>query len=149
MNEPLQPDLPGFEPYPDMPHNIMPDFNQLLTKKVEAIKGGFDPHQLMVKKKLIDAGESQDLTPKREWPEKDIKTLEDFCNKMGIVEYNCGKMSPIAALAMLKQQLGVVEGPLEERVPLGYQKLGSKFNSNYSYTQMVKEKTEQKGLLHG
>jgi hypothetical protein len=68
---------------------------------------------------------------------------------MGIVEYNCGKMSPIAALAMLKQQLGVVEGPLEERVPLGYQKLGSKFNSNYSYTQMVKEKTEQKGLLHG
>lgn len=138
-----------FDEYPDMQTSILPNFNQILTKKVETIKGGFDPHAVMVKKKQIETGEVMDETPKKEWPEKDIKALEDFCKQYGIVGYNCGKMHPIAALSFLKQQLGVVDGPLEERVPVGYQKFGSKFGSAYSYTQMVKDKTEAKSLLHG
>lgn len=51
------------------------------------------------------------------WPEKDIKALEDFCKKHGIVGYNCGRMNPIAALALLKQKLGIVDSSLQERTP--------------------------------
>jgi hypothetical protein len=139
--------LPGFESWPEMQHSVLPDYNLFLSKKTEQIKNGFDPHKLMVQKKQINSGEIASDTPKKEWPEKDIKTLEDFCTKNGIVGYNCGKMHPIAALAFLKQYLGIVDGSLEERVPVSYQKIGYKLNSDY--TQSTKEKTQQKSVLHG
>jgi len=102
-----------FSEYPEMPDN----FGQMISQKsLTVIKDGtFDPHQLMLKKKLTDSGESVDLTPKRSWPDQDIKALETFCLKYGIVGFNCGRMSPVAALAMLKQKLGVIE-PTENRV---------------------------------
>lgn len=133
---------PGFEEYPDMQTGVIPDFNQLLTNKVQTLKGGFDPHQMMVQKKQIQSGEvvADTLVPKQTWPEKDVKVLESFCAKHGIMGFNCGRMSPIAAMVMLKQQMGIVDGPLEERMPFGYEKLG-KFNPNYSYTTMVRKKT--------
>lgn len=53
----------------------------------------------------------------RIWPDKDMKALEDFCKKYGIVGYNCGLMNPLAALALLKQKLGVVDVSLQERTP--------------------------------
>lgn len=93
----------------------LPGFEQFFAQKTQVKDSSFDPHLLMVKKKLTDAGVTVDNTPKREWPEKDIQALEDFCLKYGIVGFNCGKMSPIAALAMLKQKLGVIE-PTENRV---------------------------------
>jgi len=94
----------------------VPSFESLASNRVQVIKdGAFDPHQLMVKKKLTDAGDAVDMTPKQTWPDQEIKALEDFCLKYGIVGFNCGRMSPVAALAMLKQKLGVIE-PTENRV---------------------------------
>jgi len=152
-NQLNQLNLPGFEEYPDMSTSVMPDFNQLLVNKVQTIKSGFDPHQIMIQKKQVQSGE--DNIPNQTWPDKDIKILEDFCAKHGIFGFNCGKMSPIAAMAMLKQKIGIGDGPLEERVPVGYEKLG-RFNSSYPYTAMVKEKTlltdnntDKKSLING
>lgn len=129
-----QPNLPGFEPYPEMKHSLLPDFNQVAAAKLGS--GGFDPHKLMVQRKQLETGEVLDVTPVQKWPEKDIKALEEFCAKYGILGFNCGRMSPVAALAMLKNQLGIVDGPLEERVPTGYQ----------PYSPV---KPYQKTLLHG
>ncbi len=100
-----------FSEYP-----TMPSMEQVIARRSPTVikDGAFDPHQLMLKKKLTDSGESVDLTPKQSWPDRDIKTLEDFCLKYGIVGYNCGRMSSVAALAMLKQKLGVIE-PTENR----------------------------------
>ena len=155
INRSNQANLPGFEEYPDMQHSLIPDFNQVITKRLGYAVSGFDPHAIMVKKKEIDGGVVEDTTPKQTWPEKDVKTLEDFCAKHGILGFNCGRMSPIAAMAMLKQKIGIVDGPLEERMPFGYEKLG-KFNPNYPYTAMVKKKTllsdnnaEKKTLING
>lgn len=113
MNEQLSLE---FDEYPTAK---IPDFNQMMSQKVETIKaGGFDPHKLMVQKKLNDSGEYVDTTPKQNWPEKDIKTLEDFCSKYGIMGFNCGRMSPIAALGLLKQKLGLIDSPsITERIP--------------------------------
>jgi len=133
-----QPNLPGFEEYPDMKHNLLPDFGQIIQKNVD--KGTFDPHSLMVKKKEINSGEIADNISVKKWPEKDIKSLEDFCKKHGIVGFDCGLMSPVAALAMIKQRLGVVDGSLEERVPYGYKKMN--INSNTT-------NTNEKVLLNG
>ena len=146
------PPLPGFEEYPDLPHSKMPDFGQFLQKGLEKDKavnpGTFDPHALMVKKKEVEKGEVEDTTPKQVWPAADVKALEDFCKKMGILGFSAGKMSPIAALALLKQQFGIVDGPYEHRVPAGYEKIGvkpTKFNPSYPYSDMMKKK----GVLHG
>jgi hypothetical protein len=129
FNQSNQATLPGFEEYADMQHSLMPDFNQLLTKKVEAVKGGFDPHALMVKKKEIDSGEVEDTTPKQTWPEKDVKALEDFCAKHGILGFNCGKMSPIAALSMIKRKLGIDEPSI--------------------YNQYTETLNQKKTIMHG
>lgn len=132
-----------------------PDFNQLLAgrlstgpKPVEVKPTtGLDPYKIMVNKKLADAGHPIDTLNIVKWPEKESQALEDFCKKMGIVGFNCGKMSPASALAMLKNMLGIVDGPLESRVPAGYESLGSKnlFNSNYPYQSAIQKKT----LLNG
>ena len=72
----------GFEEYTDLKTSIIPDFNQIITKKVETIKGKFDPYKLMVKKKEVDSGEVKDDTPKQTWPEKDIKFWKIFVRNM-------------------------------------------------------------------
>ena len=152
FNQSENPVLPGFEEYPDLSVSKMPDFGQFLQQGLEKDRsvnpGTFDPHALMVKKKGLEKGEVEDITPKQVWPEKDVKALEDFCAKNGIMGFNCGKMSPIAAIAILKQKLGIVDGPLETRVPAGYEMIGvnpTKFNSSYPYSEMLK----QKNVLHG
>ena len=67
------------------------------------------------------------------WPSEDIKTLEDFCKKHGVVGFNCGHMSPIAALAFLKKKMGISDPTLTERTPyVGYLQTGN-----------------QKSVLHG
>jgi hypothetical protein len=98
-------------------------------------KGKFDPYQMMVKKKEVNTGTIVDDTPSQSWPEEDIKKLEEFCKKMGIVGFNAGNMSPLAALAFLKQKLGVVEEPPKTE---GY-------GPNYPYTDAMKKKM----ILHG
>ena len=81
------------------------------------------------------------------WPEADVKVLEDFCKKYGVLGFDCGKMSPIAALAMLKNMLGIVDGPLENRIPSGYEKMGVK--SNYSPNDPYQSVFQKKDILHG
>jgi hypothetical protein len=136
--------------------NDVPDFTQLLMKRISDKKseetktvgaGGFDPYKMMVNKKVSDEGAPIDTSNTIKWPEEDVKALEDFCLKYGIVGYNCGRMSPVAALSMLKSQFGIVDKPLEERVPAGYEKLGvkSKYNANYPYSRVI----NKKNLLNG
>jgi len=110
--------------------------------------GTVDPYKLMLNKKR--AAEAGDIDPGTivRWPEEAVKQLEDYCAKMGILGFNCGKMHPLAALAMLKKQVGdYSDTPLEERVPEGYEKRGthSGYGPNYPYTEAMKKKQ----ILHG
>ena len=41
--------------------------------------------------------------------EVEIKKLEEFCIQHGIIGFNCGNMSPMAALQILKRKIGVVD----------------------------------------
>lgn len=134
----------------------VPDFTQVLAQRIAlrqsgttptAAPNGFDPYKALVDKKKADNGEPVDTSNIQQWPEKDVKALEDFCSKHGVFGYSCGKMSPTAALAMLKGRMGIVDGPLESRVPPGYEKMGnqSKYNASFPYEQVVSKKT----LLNG
>lgn len=135
----------------------IPDINTVLSARIAARKaeanpttpaaGTVDPYQLMLQKK-------QGITPDPKlesvvkWPEADVKKLQDYCTKIGIVGFNCGRMPPLVALAMLKKQYGdYSDTPLEERVPEGYEKLGIKstFGPNYPYERAIQEKR----ILHG
>ena len=78
-----------------------------------------------------------------EWPAKDVKALSDFCKKNNVSGFDCGRMSPIAALALLKRKLGWADSSLSERVPFDGKK--SINNPYYTYQDMVQKKT----LLHG
>lgn len=135
----------------------VPDFTQLLMHRISSRgkettsepKTNFDPYKMMVNKKKSENGEPVDVSDVIKWPEKDLKALNDFCKKYNILGFNCGKMSPIAALSMLKSQLGIVDAPLEERIPLGYEKRGTptaKYNSSFPYEQSINSK---KTLLKG
>ena len=129
-----------FEEYPDITTSAVPDFTQILKNRmvtgVQPNLPGFDPHAMMVKKNKIEKGEiAPDPLPEVKWPEKDIKMLEDFCQKCGIIGFSCGRMGPIAALAFLKNKMGLDNRPLSERIPFGYEKTGTKniYSSNYPY----------------
>jgi len=52
-------------------------------------------------------GEDTTLPPVQEFPQSEIDELESFCKSHGILGFNCGRMSPKAALQMLKSKLGV------------------------------------------
>ena len=93
-----------------------------------------DPYEMMVRRKQENEGEV--TRPVQTWPEADVKKLEDFCAKMGILGVGCGNMNPLAVLAMLKQKLGVVDTPTQSEGCHG---------PNYPYEQMVKNRI----LLHG
>jgi len=138
--------------------NRMPDIASVLAKRIADKKasetgttpaaGTFDPYQSMLKKKEGEIA-PVDPTSIQKWPEEDLKKLQDYCQKMGVVGFNCGRMHPIAALAMLKRQFGedFSDVPLEQRVPEGYEKMGTKssYGPNYPYSQAV----QKKQILHG
>jgi hypothetical protein len=128
----------------------LPDMNAMLAQRIAAKQGTaatpapgtFDPYQAMLDRKNGKTPEPV-IPEAQKWPEADVKKLQDYCTKMGIVGFNCGRMHPIAALAMLMKQFGedYTNVPLEERVPQGYQKLGTK--TTYS------EAMQKKQILHG
>jgi hypothetical protein len=141
-----------FEEYPDMTTSVIPDFTQILKQRVatavQPSLPGFDPHAMMVKKNQIEKGEiAPDPVPEVKWPEKDIKALEEFCKKYGIMGFNCGRMSPTAAMAMLRNMMGIDERPLEDRVPYGYQKSGTPnlHSANFPY----QHPTDKRVVLNG
>ena len=140
----------------------MPDLQSVLAQRIMAKNGETsadilpppgtaDPYQLMLKRKKMES-EEVDITkdtPVQKWPEADVNRLRDYCTKMGIVGFSSGRMSPIAALAMLKKQFGedFSDVPLEQRVPEGHEKLGtlSGYGPNYPYSQAI----QKKQILHG
>jgi hypothetical protein len=133
----------------------IPDFASALANRIaqkespETAKptGNFDPHKMMVHKKQEETAPI-DPTTIQKWPEESVKKLQDYCQKMGILGFNSGRMHPIAALAMLKSKFGedFSDVPLEERCPAGHQKLGETgYGPNYPYSQAVHKKT----ILHG
>ena len=142
-----------FEEYSDLPSSsVIPDFTQMLKQRVvPAVQPnlpGFDPHTIMVKKNKIEKGEiSPDSIPQVKWPDGDIKVLEDFCSKYGIIGFSCGRMNPIAALAFLKNKMGIDERQLEDRVPYGYQRRGtpSIHSANFPY----QHQTDKRTVLNG
>ena len=130
-------------------NRYVPDFEQVLLQRLNASKnnvkntdtGVVDPYQIMLKKKQTPT--ENNIPIRNPWPEKDVSQLQSYCEKMGIVGFNSGKMHPIAALAMLKSQFGddFTGIPLEERVPSGYEKLGTPS----SHTTP----TNKKQIIHG
>ncbi len=128
--------------------------HRLASKQAEASgntlppAGTVDPYQLMLAKKRGETApiKEEDIV---KWPEESINKLQDYCKKMGIVGFSCGRMHPLAALAMLKKEYGedYTDVPLENRVPEGYEKRGtpSAHNPNYPYTEALR----QKQILHG
>lgn len=144
-----------FAPYPDI-SNL---FAQRMAEKI-AIKnaeggsappppGTVDPYQLMIKKKQEETAVEADPNTIVKWPSDDVKKLEDYCAKLGIVGFSCGRMHPVAALAMLKDKYGedYTDVSLNERVPVGYEKRGtpSGYGPNYPYSEAIKRKQ----ILHG
>lgn len=123
-----------------------PDFSQILVQRLtkqSELKpvNGFDPYKVMLNKKN---GEEAPLNVSK-WPEKDLKALQDFCKENGVVGFNTGRMPPVVALAMLKDQMGLKNVPL---VPTGYQKMGSNatYNPHYPYESAI---NNNKTVLHG
>jgi hypothetical protein len=95
-----------FEPYPNLEYNLTPTLEQRDRRPV-------------ITDALVDRPKmNENVTI--QWREKDIKALEDFCKLHGIEGFRCGYMSPVAALAMLKNKLGIVDNSSEER-PIGYE----------------------------
>ena len=138
----------------------IPDFSSALMQRITAKKGEVgdgtlppagtvDPYKLMLKRKNEAEGGEIDTSNVTQWPEKDVKTLQDYCLKMGIVGFSSGKLPPLVALAQLKKQLGddYTDVPLENRIPAGYEKMGtiSPYTSNFPYSEMMKKKQ----ILHG
>jgi len=133
-----------------------PDFNQLIMGRLQSGKpveskpapNDFDPHKLMVKKHKTETGESlPDIPDAPQWPVEDVKALEDYCQKMGIVGFST-RQNPKLALAKLKQQVGDMSDiPLESRVPAGYEKRGTinPHNCNFPYSKDI----PKKNLLNG
>lgn len=67
----------------------------------------FDPYKLLLKRK-----QQQDdplLIPKVQYNESDVKELEEFCTKHGILGINFKNMNPKAILNMLKSKMGVID----------------------------------------
>lgn len=133
----------------------LPGFESMLQQRI-AQKSGInsplppagtvDPYKLMMQRK---SGEMApiDTSVTQQWPEEDVKALTDFCQKNGIVGMST-RQNPKLALMQLKRQIGdYSEVPLEERVPEGYERLGTpnKYNANYPYSQAVVKKQ----IIHG
>ena len=144
-----------FAPYPDVSEFMATRLAQRIAAKTGQTStntplppGTFDPYASLIKKKNQET--NGDIAPNtvQKFPAADIKRLQDYCTKMGIAGFN-SNLPPIAALGLLKKQLGddYTDVPLEERCPIGYEKVGisSGYGPNYPYSQaMVK-----KQILHG
>jgi hypothetical protein len=58
---------------------------------------------------LLKNKTSKNLPPEIQYNEDDIKELEKFCESHGIINFNCGNMSPKAAIKILKSRMGIVD----------------------------------------
>ncbi len=143
------------EEYPQLP-----DIGQVLQQRIAAranpgalpSPGTVDPYEVMLqRKKQAESGIVAPITePVQQWPEEDVKALEDYCKRMGIMGF-ATKMNPKIALMQLKQKMGDYSGvPLEDRIPEGYEKIGTKntYSPDYPYSSAIKP-AEKKQVIHG
>ena len=73
---------------------------------------GFDPYEVMVRrKKRQDDPQALQEPAMQQHHTQDIVALEEFCQQHGILGFNCGTMSPRAALQFLKSKMGIREEP--------------------------------------
>ena len=130
----------------------LPGFDNLLQQRIAQKNaplpppGTADPYNLMLQRKK---GEIKEIDPAtiQKWPEEDVKELEDYCRRNGIVGF-ASRMNPKLALMQLKRQVGDYSGvALEDRVPEGYEKVGTpnKYGPGYPYSAAVAKKQ----ILHG
>lgn len=129
----------------------IPDFASALAARAAANggqtapPGTFDPYKAMIKKKReMDSGDFEP-GPITRWPEEDVQALKDYCMKMGIYGFNT-KLHPRLVLAQLKKQFGddFTGVPMEERVPEGYEKMGTRYSEKMPYSEAMRRQ-----LLHG
>lgn len=141
----------------------LPDIEQILQQRLAAKgmvdgslppPGTLDPYQVLLARKQAalrgDPVKQPELQPVQKWPEEDVKALEDYCKRMGVIGF-ATRMNPKIALMQLKQQMGDYSGvPLEERCPIGYEKIGTKntYDPNYPYGSAAKA-VNKKQVLHG
>lgn len=90
-------------------------------------ENSFDPYQMMMDRRNQNV---EQLPSIQSYPQEDIDKLQEFCAKHGILGFNCGRMSPSAALMFLKQKMGIVDvpQPSESRGP------------NYPFTQPIRKR---------
>lgn len=114
----------------DENYNSIPNFESLLSQRIQSNmhipnNGNFNPYELMKKR----YNGEQPLPQIQQWPEEDIKALEDYCKQRGLIGFNCGRLSPKIALRMLKSKMGDFDNAsIENRIPIGYQKIGGGSN---------------------
>ena len=135
----------------------LPDFSSVLAQRIATktnsisdnpAPGTVDPYKLMLHRK--NQSEAGDINPCEivRWPEEDTQVLKDYCMKMGIYGFNT-RLHPRLVLAQLKKQLGddYTGVPLDQRVPKGYEKMGTKssYSENYPYSEAMR----QKQIIHG
>ena len=133
----------------------IPGFENLLQQRVQKTTfadgplpphGTIDPYTLMIQRKR---GETSPIDPStiQKWPEENVKELEDYCKQNGIVGVS-SRMNPKLALMQLKKQVGDYSGvALDDRIPEGYEKIGTpnKYGPNYPYSSAVSKKQ----IIHG
>ena len=131
----------------EMLNSKIPDIGMFMAQRIAArrncetnVHSTIDPYQLMLKKRSqMNNPQMLDI---QMWPEEQVQELQDYCQRMGIVGIN-SKLNPAALLAMLKSKIGddYSNVPLEERVPVGYEKLGTKSNTTIT--------SNKRQILHG
>lgn len=67
----------------------------------------FDPYKLLLKRKQQQ--DDPTYIPNIEHNPEDVKELEEFCKKYGILGVNFKNMNPKAILNMLKSKMGVID----------------------------------------
>lgn len=67
----------------------------------------FDPYKILLQKKFNQTNPSE--IPTISYNEDDIKELEEFCKKHGILGVNFKNMNPKSVLNMLKNKIGIRE----------------------------------------
>lgn len=73
---------------------------------------GFDPYEVMVRRKKRQEDPQSFQEPVvQQHHTQDIVAFEEFCQQHGILGFNCGTMSPRAALQFLKSKMGIREEP--------------------------------------
>jgi len=76
----------------------------------------FDPYQsILNRQKNNNDIKAIDDDPIKSYDEEDLIALENFCRKHNILGFNCGTMSPRAALTFLKRKMGVRESDISKR----------------------------------